>query len=352
MNPEIEKLIAFIRAAKERGVSDEFLVSLLRQHGWSERRIYQGFSAHYEQTLGGPVPSRGTRVEQAREAFYYLLAFITLGFWTIALVWFGDLYIDRAYPSSLGIEYTASYFRSQVAVQLATVALAFPLFLFISFLIGKEVDRRPEAYESGVRKWLTYIALVITAIILLTDAVWFLSSFLSGDLTSRFVWKALVLFVVAAGVFWYYIGTMRGEGPQPVRERIFGWAATAGIALALVLGFAAIGSPARERSLSLDEQRVSHLSMIASSVHERYTASRTHALPRALSGIAGLDATILDDPVTNAPYRYLPVAGPRYELCATFDQPSDPNAEITVWTHPAGDKCYALDARNDITVTY
>jgi len=78
---DAERLDDFIAAAKARGVSDEFAVTLLKQNGWSERRIYAAFSAYYERQLGAPVPSRGARLEYASEAFLYLLAFISLSFW-------------------------------------------------------------------------------------------------------------------------------------------------------------------------------------------------------------------------------------------------------------------------------
>ena len=75
---DADRLVAYIAAAKERGVSDEFLATLLRQNGWSERSVYQAFSAHYERQLGIPLPTRGGRIEYAGDAFLYLLQFISL----------------------------------------------------------------------------------------------------------------------------------------------------------------------------------------------------------------------------------------------------------------------------------
>lgn len=349
MASDFEKLVEFIRISKLKNVSDEFLVSLLRQHGWSERKIYQGFSTYYESTLGTVVPSRGTLIEGAREAFYYLLAFITLGFWTVALVLFADQYVDRAIPSLLDSQYVAMGFRSAVAGQLATLTIAFPLFLFVSYLIGRETAQRPEALESGIRKWLTYIALVITAVTMLSDAVWFLSSFLSGDLTARFAWKALVLFVVAAGVFWYYLGSMRGESPSGLPNRVFGWVAVSAVAVALALGFTVIGSPAHERAYSLDRQRVTRLASIAGPIQRECACGSVHPLPlpHTLDDVRGIDRNDLEDPVTRQRFRYVPARGTHYQLCATFDTPSDQaNGNGSAgWNHPAGNYCYSLDAR-------
>src|SRR5271166_4921189 len=84
LGPDPE-LLAFLRAAKDEGIRDEFVVALLRQNGWPERRIFRAYSAFYADRLGAPLPKRYQVAENARDAFYYLLNFITLGFWTVAL---------------------------------------------------------------------------------------------------------------------------------------------------------------------------------------------------------------------------------------------------------------------------
>lgn len=346
--PEPEKLDAFIRAAKERGVADDAIVAILRQHGWSERRIFQSLSEHYEGVLGMPIPSRGSRSEQARDAFFYLLAFTTLGFWMVALILLADDLIDRTFPSPLDLGNPGSAFRVEAAGSIAALIIAFPLFLFVSRTIAQEVARRPEALESGARKWLTYIALVITAITLLSDAVAFLTQFLTGDLTVRFALKALVLFVVAAGVFWYYLGTVRPEPAAPSRDRSFAWAALVAVVAALALGFVNIGTPARERAYALDRRRISDLEQIASAIHREWTSAPkgTFALPNSLERASLLPGQEIRDPVTLKQFDYLPGLGTSYKLCATFDADefSANSSAVMPWDHPAGYHCFTLDA--------
>jgi len=57
------ELDAFLQAAKEGGVSDDFVVALLRQNGWSERRIFRAYSAFYADRLGTPLPKRHQAAE-------------------------------------------------------------------------------------------------------------------------------------------------------------------------------------------------------------------------------------------------------------------------------------------------
>src|SRR5690348_11233658 len=79
------ELLNFLRAGKQNGMADDIVVTLLRQNGWPERRIFRAYSSFYADVLGMPLPARRQHGENARDAFYYLLNFITLGFWTVAL---------------------------------------------------------------------------------------------------------------------------------------------------------------------------------------------------------------------------------------------------------------------------
>ncbi len=212
-NPE---LLAFVRAAKEHGVNDEFIVSLLGDRGWSERRVYAALSSYYADTLGMPVPARPGQVENARDAFYYLLNFITLGFWTVALGQVFYILIAHAFPDAAQpVPYYAQSLRDQISWQIAVVVIAFPVFVFVHTLICRELSARSDLYDSGVRRWLTYLALVIAAITVLGDGFWFISALLRGELTVRFVLDSIVLLVLGGGVFVYYLKTI---DPPPTQS--------------------------------------------------------------------------------------------------------------------------------------
>lgn len=325
----------FVTAAKTKGLDDASIVALLKQNGWSERRIYAALSSYHEAEIGIPIPLRGGRTENARDAFFYLLAFVTLGIWSVALVWLADAIVDRMLPSALKGLQDSSYFREEIAGQLASLIIAFPIFLFVSSRIVRDARLRPESLESGVRKWLTYIALVIAAITLVGDGVWFLRTFLVGDLTLRFVFKALALAIIAGGIFSYYLSTMRADGTHS-HDRSFGIAATVAVVACLILGFLGIGSPYYERQLAFDLRRENDLRDLRYQVQDYWTKHKT--LPPKL--------THPIDQETNKPYEYLKGKGPHYQLCATFDTPSSTSDDAAGnWTHHAsGTQCFSLDA--------
>jgi len=203
-------LDAFIATAKGAGIPDDALVPLLRQNGWSERRIYRSLTAHYGEALGVMPPSRSGAADNARDGFYYLLNFITLGFWTVALGQIFHTLISRAFPDAAAGRYEG-YLLSQIAWQIATVIVTFPVFAYINAAINRELANRSDAADSGVRRWLTYIALVIAAVVVLGDGIWFLGAFLRGELTVRFILDSLVLLVIGGGVFAYYLTTIRSD---------------------------------------------------------------------------------------------------------------------------------------------
>ena len=99
-----------------------------------------------------------------------------------------------------------------IAHEMAGVIVAFPIFLLAMRFILREVATHPDKIESGVRRWLTYIALLIAAGVVIGDLITFLTYFLNGELTLRFVLKVLTVIAIAGGVFWYYLGSLKREG--------------------------------------------------------------------------------------------------------------------------------------------
>ncbi|MDP9017940.1 MAG: DUF5671 domain-containing protein [Candidatus Eremiobacteraeota bacterium] len=337
-----ESLLEFIRAAKAHGVTDDFAARLLKYNGWSDRSIFQAYSAYYGQTLGNPVPSRGNPIEYARDAFFYLLAFITLGFWTFAL---GNLFynlIDRlAYDPLSNGQWSAAH--SNISFDVASMLVTFPIFLWMTWIIQRETARRPETLDSGVRKWLTYLALVIAASSLMGDAVWFLQQFLSGSLSQAFVLKSLVLVVIAGGVFVYYLGAVRADSATVARDRIFAGIAVLAVAIGIIAGFSNNGSPSAQRERAFDEIRTRNLNQIENAVSARWRLSRPSRLPARLIDLPNANA-MPHDPETHAPYGYRIIAGSRYTLCATFATSTTSDPEARPWQHNAGRACFDLDA--------
>src|SRR4029077_14250138 len=87
-------LLKFIEAARTQGASDVVLVGLLKGRGWPENDVYLAIGTHYEKATGLRIPGY-RRAGAAKDAFQYLLAFSTLGTWTIGLGSLMFTLIDR-----------------------------------------------------------------------------------------------------------------------------------------------------------------------------------------------------------------------------------------------------------------
>ena len=105
-------LVDFIQLARSRGASDEFISQLLRAYGWPQRQIERAFFQVYEGLTGRPLPTpRGSSGEMARDAFLYLLAFITLVIWTQALGEMAFVFIEHLIPDQLNQSYQEPYWQ-------------------------------------------------------------------------------------------------------------------------------------------------------------------------------------------------------------------------------------------------
>lgn len=203
-----DELRDFIDAAKGQGASDESVVGLLQGRGWPERDAYRALAAYYESHTDIRVPEY-KRSGSAGDAFLYLFSFIALAIWTIGLGSLMFTLIDGWIPDPLRSGPGFVNLQGQIAGSLASIIVAFPIYMFLMFYIVGRVEVHPEKLDSPVRKWLTYFALLVAASVALGDLVAFLTFLLRGGLTARFLAKDAVVLVIAGGVFWYYLLAMQ-----------------------------------------------------------------------------------------------------------------------------------------------
>ena len=126
--------------------------------------------------------------------------------------------------------------------------------------------------------------------------------------------------------------------------------------LVAVAGLWASGSPQRARLVALDEQRSNDLESLARR-DRTATGARTMGLPDSLARLTdrpgGPFAPVLIDPVTRERYGYRMLDSTTYELCATFDSPSESPDPVMAGreprsrfrTHDGGRVCFPVRVR-------
>lgn len=208
--PMNNDLQLFVREGLKEGLSKKELEKALREANWPADDIASALDYYADVDFPVPVPKRKPYLS-AREAFYYLVMFLTLYIFTFSLgtilfqlvnQWLPDVLNDPYYYDS-----TTQIIRSATAALITT----FPIFLFMNRLLEKGIQKDPEKRSSKIRKWLTYLTLFVAAGIIIGDFITLLNGLLAGELTLRFTLKALIVFVIAGSIFGYYLWNLRQD---------------------------------------------------------------------------------------------------------------------------------------------
>ncbi len=351
------KLESFIAHAHSKGMDHQTIRILLLSSGWKEKDIA---SALASETLDMPVPSP-TDTGSAKDAFFHLLVFTTLYATVISLIILAFDYIGRWFPDAALDQYAyRSADVSSIRWAIAVIIVSFPLFALLSRTLHREFKVQPEKLASGVRKWLTYLMLFVTACTLIGDFITLLFYLLAGELSVRFLLKVFAILVLAGMPFTYYFSALRMDGEQygksPLHGRFLRVALAVTIAF-IVYGIVLAGSPMQGRNQLMDAQRITDLRAIQSQVYESLYGSNRYltqpvkipqlskSLPKTLEDIAA-SATYqklrITDPETGVSYGYS-VNGNSFELCAIFALTLDQEYDI-FWNHPSGQHCFVFDA--------
>jgi hypothetical protein len=198
--------LRFVEDALRSGSSRDDIRRALTAAGWSKDHVAKALSAYSDVDFPVPVP-RPKAPLSARDTFLYLVMFAMLYLSAYNLATLLSQFINLAFPDAVLDQYQRPLDRIRWST--SSLLVAFPVFLFISWWISKDLKRDPTQRASAVRKWLTYLTLAIAACIVVVDLIYLLNSMLSGELTARFALKALTIGLIAGAVFAYYLWSMR-----------------------------------------------------------------------------------------------------------------------------------------------
>ena len=344
-------LHTFVHDALARGASRDDIRKALRDARWPEDEIEAELTAWHDAGLGLPVPKRRVGFSP-REAFLYLLLFVAL--YLVAFHFGAILFalVERTWPDpAVSAEEAWSRTRDWVRFSLASVIVAFPVYLFTARVTGRAVAVDPEKRNSGVRRWLTYLTLFNAACVLIGDFIAVLLGLFKGELSARFLSKAAIVAVIGGWLFTHYMGGLRrdeADAPRHAGPSQLARAAGALVVVVAMVGLWLAGSPARARRQALDQRRVMVLSQISNAVSDHIRLRR--ALPVTLDELmvgTPRPGLTLTDPVTHDRIAYLAIDSLHYQLCAVFDAPDSvgPYGETvnSFWRHGAGRTCFTFD---------
>lgn len=285
---------------------------------------------------------------------FTLVSFIAL--YTSAFS-FGSLafqFIGRAFPDPLSYgEYGFGMGRNAIA----GLIVAFPLYVFLMRLIWKETKGNVKNLESGVRKWFTYITLVVVAGVMLGDLIAVVSNVLGGELAVRFMLKAGTIFAIAGAIFWYYLHDLKRKAEDSFSPLAKTFTGVVSILVVIFIAYGIIinGTPGQQRAFQFDQRRSSDLQQISYAIDSYW--QNNEKLPASFDDLKNQQYSYIQsvtDPKTGTVYEYRAAEDKAYELCAVFETNS---AAIAVrfktptpfsersWDHAQGRVCFEREVQ-------
>jgi len=209
-----DDLHRFVRDALYRGESRAAIRSALLDAGWTPEQADEGLGRFAMAEFPIPVPKPKPYLS-AREAFVYLVLFTTLYLTTFHLGRLLFQFINLAFSDPVLAESLESI-RAAIRFSVASIVIAFPIFLILSWRIGVSIRRDPSKRGSKVRRWLTYMTLFVAAAVVIGDLIALVYGFLGGDLTIRFALKVVTVAAIAGGIFGYYLIDLRRDEAERI----------------------------------------------------------------------------------------------------------------------------------------
>lgn len=294
-----------------------------------------------------------------KDFFLHLGATIALYAAAVALINLSFSVINYLRPDAL-----ASYFYAgSIAWPISMLIVLIPTLYILELLLVRDIRRTPEKKDLWIRRWRIYLTLFLSGATIIGDVIALINTYLSGEITSRFVYKVLALLIVCGLIFAYYLlARMIAEEKGRLARRIIAVIGLVAVVAAIVLGFVIVGSPGKQRALRFDSQRVSDLQNIQWQVINYW--QRKEAMPAKLSDTSDLISGYVtpNDPETGQPYEYAVTGKTSFDLCATFSLPSQdlknrgayyggmggdyatdmpyPGPSQDIWKHGEGRACF------------
>lgn len=291
------------------------------------------------------------RKTTAKDFFLWFGAMLAL-YWSISsFIFLIFNYIDYAFPNALA--YTANPYQSGMPYEMASLIVLVPIYIGLMMLIRRDIAADTTRKDIWVRRWAIILTLFIAGISIAIDVITVLTSFFRGEeMTTAFLFKITLVFLIAAAVFMHFLADLRGYwSKNHKREQVISLAVGVLVLLSIGAGFVIVGTPQQAQQMRYDSQRISDLQSIQREVTGYWQTTRR--LPASLAELSNFmgEYGTLTDPDTNIAYEYSTISDLSFKLCATFTtsssnisnsyaRPVRNKGIMGSWVHKAGYDCF------------
>lgn len=236
--------------------------------------------------------------------------------------------LNNKFPDALNSTYQYGYntynFES-IRQSLATLIIIFPVFLILSYFWRKVSNGELGRIDTIIRKWMVYLILFLSGVVVIVDLVTLVRYFVSGEITNRFIYKVLGVAIIAIIVGVHYYFELKTAEFNIWKKKV--GLITGILSIILVIGlislsFMVMGSPKKQRALRFDQRRVEDLQNIQYQVINYW--QQKEKLPTVITDISN-PLSVYSIPVDpefekGNKYEYTPKDKLSFELCATFSE--------------------------------
>ena len=290
----------------------------------------------------------------AKFAFFYMLSLVALLFMALSAGMIIFQIINKNIVDILN-QYQGRFSPSQLKFAISALIISTPIFYITSRQIYKSLLAGILDKDSGIRKWLTYFILLVTSVTMLGWLIGVINTFLDGDLTTKFILKAITAIFIAAVIFTFYFYDIRREEVRKKNRiiQVYFYTSLIMIIAVFVASLFIVESPRQTRNRKIDEVILNNFNMIANDIDVYY--GDYNKLPETLDELIAAYSYLIDkdlsDPLTGEKFEYRVIGDDTYELCANFrtSNKEDDNDKYgyyrEYWSHEAGYQCLKQKAR-------
>lgn len=297
-----------------------------------------------------------TTNNSAKFAFFYMLSLVALIFMALSVGMIVFQIINKNIVDAIN-QYSGSYSPSALKFAISALIISAPIFYFTIRQIFKNLIAGTLPKDSAIRRWLTYFILLVASVVMIGWLIGTINSFLGGELTTKFILKAITAILISAVIFTFYFYDIKreevgGKNDKIILAYFYGSLAIIIIAFAASLFF--VESPTETRNRRLDNAILDRFERLDGVIQAYYQDK--DALPNdldiLLADYSYLTNDDLNDPTNNTAFDYKISSSNSYQLCASFRTSNkdknieDNNYYQERWPHEAGYQCLKQTAKN------
>src|SRR3989344_4601711 len=144
-----------------------------------------------------------------KDFFIWLGAMVALYWSVVAFIFLVFGYIDYVFPNPL--VYQVDPYSGSIPYEMASILVLFPIYAALIYFIRREIARDPARGEVWIRRWALILTLFIAGFTMAIDVVILLTTFFRGEeLTTAFLLKFALVFLVAAVGFMHFAADLKG----------------------------------------------------------------------------------------------------------------------------------------------